>query len=189
MNSALDNYQTFIARTDDLCRTIADTLQEQITCSEGCSSCCKAITIFPVEAAAIAAYLESLPNEAAGEIRRHGAAHTGGERCPLLQEQSCLIYPARPVICRTHGFPIIFTEQEQRRSDCCPLNLKGLDTIPGSAIIDLDRLNPLLVAINALYISQADAAASYQERLTLAQALLPTKQEERDHAQANPEKK
>lgn len=174
MNHALHNYQNLIARTDELCRAIAEALGEQITCSEGCSSCCMAISIFPIEAAAIAAYLESLPMEVAGEIRRHAAANDGGERCPLLKEQRCLIYPARPIICRTHGFPIIFTEQAQRRSDCCPLNLKELDHIPGSAIIDLDRLNPLLVAINALYLSQADPVASYPERLTLVQALLLT---------------
>jgi uncharacterized protein len=99
------------------------------------------------------------------------AAHAGGERCPLLGNHRCLLYAARPIICRTHGLPIIYSEGSERKVDCCPLNLgEGEQPLSGSAIIDLDRLNTLLVAVNALFLAHADACG-LPERLTIAEAL------------------
>jgi len=171
MENLLENYYQMLARVDALCRGIRDVLAGRITCSEGCSSCCTAITLFPVEAAALNAALESLPDARQAAIRRHVAANAGGERCPLLEDHRCLLYAARPIICRTHGFPIIYTEGSEHKVDFCPLNLgEGEQPLSGSAIIDLDRLNTLLVAVNALFLSQADASG-LPERLTIAEAL------------------
>ena len=171
MDNLLDNYIQMVARVDALCRGIQAVLSGRITCSEGCSSCCTAITLFPVEAAALQAALQALPDEEQTAIRRHVAAHAGGERCPLLEDHRCLLYAVRPIICRTHGLPIIFSEGSERRVDFCPLNLgEGEQPLSGSVIIDLDRLNTLLVAVNSLFLSQADAGG-LPERLTIAEAL------------------
>jgi len=160
-----------VARVDSLCREIRAVLSGRITCSEGCSSCCTAITLFPVEAAALNAALEALPDARQVAIRLHVAEHAGRERCPLLENHRCLLYAARPIICRTHGLPIIYSEGSERKVDCCPLNLgEGEQPLSGSAIIDLDRLNMLLVAVNALFLSHADAGG-LPERLTIAEAL------------------
>jgi Fe-S-cluster containining protein len=171
MKQLLDNYYQMVSRVDALCREIQNALSDQITCREGCSSCCTAITLFPVEAAALAAALEALPDSERTSIQRHAAEHAAGERCPLLKDHRCLLYGARPIICRTHGLPIIYTEGTQRKVDCCPHNLvEGEQPLSGSAIIDLDRLNTLLVAVNALYLSHADAS-DLPERLTITEAL------------------
>lgn len=171
MNNLLDNYYQMVTRVDALCWGIQEALSDRITCREGCSGCCTAITIFPVEAAALQAALQALPDEEQAAIRRHVAAQAAGERCPLLKDQRCLLYAARPIICRTHGLPIIYSEEGQRKADCCPLNLNdGQPPVSGSAIIDLDKLNPLLVAVNALYLSHADSG-DLPERLTIAEAL------------------
>jgi Fe-S-cluster containining protein len=171
MDTLLDNYFQMVARVDALCRGIREVLSSQITCSEGCSSCCTAITLFPVEAAALEAALETLPEAQRTDIRQHVADHVGGERCPLLEEHRCLLYAARPIICRTHGLPIIYTEGSERKVDCCPLNMnEGDQPLSGSTVIDLDRLNTLLVAVNALFLSHADGEG-LPERLTIAEAL------------------
>lgn len=170
MENLLDNYRLMVTRVDALCRGIQDVLSGRITCSEGCSSCCTAITLFPVEAAALNAALEALPADQQMTIRRHVAEHADGERCPLLEQHRCLLYAARPIICRTHGLPIIYDEGSQRKTDCCPLNTIEGESVSGSAVIDLDRLNTLLVAVNALYLSHADLDG-LPERLTIAAAL------------------
>lgn len=170
MDHLLNNYYQLLSRVDALCRGIRGALSGQITCSEGCSSCCTAITLFPVEAAALLAALETLPQEKQDAIRRHVAEHAGGERCPLLEDHRCLLYASRPVICRTHGFPIIYSEGDERKADCCPLNQIEGETVPGAEIIDIDRLNTLLVAVNALFLSQSDAEG-LPERLTIPEAL------------------
>lgn len=174
MSGILANYKQLVARIDALCGAIQASLGDQITCSEGCSSCCTAITLFPVEAAALQAALDELPEEEAEEIRRHVAQHTSGERCPLLSHHRCLLYRARPIICRTHGLPIIYTEDNQRKSDCCPLNLNDAESVSGSSVIDLDKLNPLLVAVNSLYLSQAEISET-SERMTILEALTQKK--------------
>ncbi|MDA8428148.1 MAG: YkgJ family cysteine cluster protein [Geobacteraceae bacterium] len=171
MGNLLDNYYQMVARVDALCRGIQDVLSSQITCSEGCSSCCTAITLFPVEAAALRAALEALPQADRTAILRHVSEHAGEERCPLLEDHRCLLYDARPIICRTHGLPILYADGSEQKADCCPLNLtESEQPVSGSAIIDLDRLNTLLVAVNALFLSHADANG-LPERLTIAEAL------------------
>jgi len=158
---------------DELCAGIANTLRERIACAAGCSGCCAAITIFPVEAAALRETLDSLTEAEASVIRRHVEEHAGEEDCPLLSNDRCLLYEARPIICRTHGLPILFTEDGNQRLDCCPLNLTKGESLPGSAIIDLDRLNTVLVAVNALYLKQtAGASSDLPQRLSIAAALL-----------------
>jgi Fe-S-cluster containining protein len=170
MSNALGNYRQLIARVDELCRAIAAQLGEQITCSPGCSSCCTSITVFPVEAAALRETLNNLPTPEADAIHRHVSAHAAGERCPLLSHHHCLLYEARPIICRTHGLPIIYTTDNQRSSDCCPLNMTGVEAISGANVVDLDKLNTLLVAVNSIFLSQTDSPES-AARVTIAEAV------------------
>ena len=173
MKDPLKNYREFVSRVDELCAGIRNILGDQITCFEGCADCCKPISIFPVEAAAIAEELKSLTETEITAIRQRAAEQGENGRCPLLFDKLCSLYKARPIICRTHGFPILFTENGNQRLDYCTLNFtKEKKTLPGSAVIDLDRLNTVLVAINALYVKQARASSDFPERLTIAEAIL-----------------
>ncbi|NTW99744.1 MAG: YkgJ family cysteine cluster protein [Geobacteraceae bacterium] len=171
MSHFLDNYRQLTARVDALCNAIAAALGKQITCSAGCSSCCTSITVFPVEASAMRVALKSLPDREAEEIIRHVSEHAAGERCPLLHHHRCLLYEARPIICRTHGLPIIYTTDGQHSSDCCPHNLTEVESISGSSVVDIDKLNTLLVAVNSIYLSQTESTET-DVRVTIAEALI-----------------
>lgn len=172
MNHLLGNYRQLIAKVDQLCSGISHALGERITCSEGCGDCCASISIFPVEAAALREALEALPPGTAEHIRQHVAGHSGGECCPLLFDQRCLLYQARPIICRTHGLPILVREDGEQRVDCCPLNLTDGEPLSPSRIIDLDTLNTILVTINTLFLKETGAPSGQPERLTIARALI-----------------
>lgn len=170
MSHPLDNYNKLIAKIDALCKGIESALAGQITCSDGCSSCCTAITLFPVEAAALREALDALPEQDAESIRQHVAQNASEERCPLLSHHHCLLYSARPIICRTHGLPVTYIENHQHRSDCCPNNMTETETLSGLNVVDLDKLNALLVAVNSLYLSHSEKTDS-PERLTIAEAI------------------
>lgn len=116
--------------------------------------------------------MDALPILEAESIRQHVTLtlNASDERCPLLSHHHCLLYASRPIICRTHGFPIIYTEDHQLRSDCCPRNMTGTLSVSGTNVLDLDKLNALLVAVNSLYLSQAEAIDG-SERLTIAEAV------------------
>ncbi|MGB9080053.1 MAG: YkgJ family cysteine cluster protein [Desulfuromonadaceae bacterium] len=170
MSHVLENYRQLTARVDALCATIIAALGEQITCSAGCSSCCTSITIFPVEAASLREALQHLPDRQAEEIIRHVSEHAEDERCPLLLHHRCLLYEARPIICRTHGLPIIYTTDGRPSSDCCPHNLTETESLSGTSVVDLDKLNTLLVAVNSIYLTKT-ASAEPDVRVTIAEAL------------------
>lgn len=171
MNNLLCNYQNLIVRIDALASGIVNQLQSSLTCHAGCSSCCTEITIFPVEAAALSAALDSLPLEEAAAIRKQVASNAGNKHCPLLLDERCLLYESRPVICRTHGLPILFTENNHQRLDCCPRNTLDCESLPGTAVIDLDRMNTLLVAVNSLFLKESGFNSESLQRVTIVEAV------------------
>jgi uncharacterized protein len=163
----LENYLALLARVDELCSRTAERFASQLSCRAGCDACCRHLSIFAVEAAAIKEALRALP-EGKAELIRSTAENSGPESpCPLLHEGLCLLYEARPIICRTHGLPILINRDGESSVDFCPENFRDLASIPGSDVIDLDRLNAILAAINAVYLK----ANPGPERLTLARAL------------------
>lgn len=164
---ALANYHSLQEKVDSLCRSIEQTLGTAITCHAGCSSCCLAISVFPVEAAAMIEAAGKLPPEQLLHLKQRLQSWSGGEVCPLLADARCLLYEARPIICRTHGLPILLTEEGERRIDVCPLNCRGMERLPGEAILDLERLNTMLAAVNALYLREF--GIKLPERIALAE--------------------
>ena len=71
--------------------------------------------------------------------------------------------------------PIVTVQDGRRRADCCPLNFKTLSSLPGDAVISIERLNQMLVAVNSVFRSANSANRALPERLTMVQALRITK--------------
>lgn len=163
----LENYLTLLARVEELCQRTSQAFEDHITCHAGCDDCCRHLSVFAVEAAALREALRALPAEEAELIRSKSESSSPDTPCPLLHEGLCLLYQARPIICRTHGLPLLLLRDGERSIDFCPENFQGLPSIPGSAVIDLERLNMMLATVNALYLQSFPGP----ERLTVAEAL------------------
>ena len=169
----LHNYQDLLARIDVICREVEAEFGAHLACRAGCDGCCRHITLFPVEAAALAAALNDLPQEEADRIRARACNASPEGSCPLLENGLCLLYAARPIICRTHGLPLLTIQGGERTVDFCPLNFRDISSLPGKAVIDLDRLNMTLAAINALFVAKFfTGAPPEKERVTIAEALI-----------------
>ncbi|MDK9719052.1 MAG: YkgJ family cysteine cluster protein, partial [Trichlorobacter sp.] len=109
MAQPLDNYHRLLDKVDQLCEGITTLLGDALTCHAGCSSCCISISVFPVEAAALIEAAGQLTSEQCQQ-RKHQLSNPQNEDCcPLLLDDCCLLYQARPIICRTHGLPILIT--------------------------------------------------------------------------------
>ena len=169
--AGLGNYRELISRVDEISRKIEEDFRSEIACTGGCDGCCRHLSLFPVEAAALAVAFQELPLSERRRIRER-ACTSPIEPCPLLEQHQCLLYTARPLICRTHGLPLLINRAGKRRIDYCPLNFRGVSSLPGSAVIDLDRLNETLVAVNLCFISAPEQPSIWPERLTIAEALL-----------------
>lgn len=164
--AALANYHSLLAKVDELCRTIEQSLGDGITCHAGCSSCCLPISVFPVEMAAMLEAAGRLRPDELSRLKECLTTWNNGDFCPLLADNQCLLYGARPIICRTHGLPILLTDGDERRVDVCPLNCQGMEQLPGEAVLDLERLNTLLVSVNVLYLREV--GLNVPERVPLA---------------------
>lgn len=173
MSSALlANYQLLLERVDALCRSIEEACTGQIVCHRGCDSCCRHLRLFPVEAVALSEALRELPLPVRSRLRTAAAGRSERDPCPLLADGACLLYAARPIICRTHGLPLLTEVEGARSVDFCPRNFQGVERLPAAAVIDLERLNAALAAVNRLFVHESggdDAAAAL--RRTIAEIL------------------
>jgi len=171
-NSAyLQNYRNLTAKVDDICRLIATNYGSCLACREGCDDCCRHISIFPVEAESLDAALRELPAEEGARIRKLARA-ASSDACPLLESGRCLLYAARPMICRTHGFPFL-SAGPAGGIDFCPKNFIGVTSFPAACVIDINLLNTTLAAINSVFMEYSGITLlPGRERLTIAEALL-----------------
>lgn len=167
----LANYLSLLSRVDQLCGKITEQFPGQIACRAGCSGCCRQLSLFPVETANLVVAVKNLPDEIKAILSgRIQWAENGS--CPLLLNDCCTIYHSRPVICRTHGLPLVTETDGGRVVDCCPENFRAVESLPGSAVINLETLNSALVAINALFIiNNDDKRFQISDRYTIAEII------------------
>jgi Fe-S-cluster containining protein len=163
----LQNYLNLLGRVDELCGLTAARFGSQISCGPGCDSCCRHLSIFAVEAQALREALLAVSRQEASLIKQKAELAGPDGPCPLLHDGLCLLYQARPIICRTHGLPLLISRDGESSVDFCPQNFRELASIPGSDVIDLDRLNAILAAINSVFLQHFPGP----ERLSIAQAL------------------
>lgn len=173
MSKMLGNYAQLVAKVDRLSRGVESAFGDQLACRKGCSSCCRHLSLFWVEGAALALSLRELPEEEAAHLRSRARRSSPEDPCPLLQAGLCRLYPARPIICRTQGLPLLSKVDEKTRIDFCPKNFRGVASLPSTAVVDLELLNTALAAVNALFVREFFGGTSPPgERLTVAEALL-----------------
>jgi Fe-S-cluster containining protein len=118
-----------------------------IECRKGCSDCCVLGGVFAVEAEGMRRAVSRL-KPGIKKMLSDRIARRRGDRCILLYQDSCLIYKARPVICRTHGYPLLVNG----KLAFCDRNFRGIKAMDSGCVTDLDRLNLALAAINIAFM-------------------------------------
>jgi hypothetical protein len=137
----LTKYRKLLSAIDRLCAKITKNSDGGITCYMGCSSCCEAgISLCPLEAF---------------NIKESGAVQTSSDEnghCIFLKNDLCSIYDARPIICRTHGYPLLYDGIDGLELSLCDKNFTSAGSIDSSLFIDMEETNALLAALNLEFV-------------------------------------
>ncbi len=148
----IESFLTLRTRIDRFAASIRARYGEQISCKPGCLDCCQAgLTLITVEAVAIGKALGASDERVLLQAGQPSFSEEG--MCSFLDNEGlCSIYTHRPIICRTHGYPLKYEEQEN--ISVCDKNFAY--QIPHSSVIfDMDNLDAALFAINMDYCRRA----------------------------------
>lgn len=143
----LSNLRGLHARLDAHAAQVRTQHHERLACRVGCTSCCAGErTVTAVEAARLRQALDALPAAVRGAL---GPRDDG--LCPLLDATgACAVYAARPVVCRTHGLPLL----DGAALHTCELNFVepgALEAVSPEHVLAMDTVNTVLAAVDAVY--------------------------------------
>lgn len=148
----IKNYRALLKNIDERTDSLTTTHEKQMVCKKGCDKCCMAISVFPVEYYAIREALK----EQLGTFTPAGTKDE--EACLFLKDHNCQIYAYRPIICRTHGLPILYFNETEEGYELslCELNFTDFDfsQFDDQNTLMLDSFNSQLFQINSQFVEQ-----------------------------------
>lgn len=163
-------YREFLEDVDREAARLSELYSEHMVCRKGCSDCCTDISLLPLEW-----YALRERTGADNPPRRDG----GVERCSLLNAaEACSFYPYRPLICRTHGLPLLYLieeyDPEGHRVDSdepewqiswCDLNFTEVDEdsmeeiFEPEDVLNMEEWNLRLSSLNKEFLETPEGAA------------------------------
>ncbi|MBF0170893.1 MAG: YkgJ family cysteine cluster protein [Nitrospinae bacterium] len=151
---ALADYAAFVAEADARMGALTARHGGAITCHAGCDDCCRVErSALPIEAEIVRRALADLPLPT---IERLRAIPLSPDRCALLLDGLCAVYRARPLICRTHGAPLLVDTGEEMGVSICELNMAGFSDMPDfldDDLFDTVAANGGLSALNDRFVA------------------------------------
>ncbi len=146
----LKKYDELVEEIDQETERLNKMHRNQLQCRNGCDLCCMDYSIFPVEFYAIYEKLKS--NAVAPNTNKNPDENA----CVFLKDHSCMIYENRPVICRTHGLPLLYMNDDNEwELSNCELNFKTSDfnRFTVQKTFPQDKYNSKLFMLNKEFIS------------------------------------
>jgi len=161
--SSFNEYGSFLSETQELVKRLEADHAANLKCRAGCYSCCVNLSVFKVEFDYITK-----------QIKKAGLklSFDTNLSCGFLKNGLCSIYLFRPMICRTHGMPVIYLDNNKKwQVDFCPENF----TVAGSHLFNRDNtLNLELFNLKLYQINQNYCLANGynpEERIELHQLI------------------
>lgn len=159
----LARYRELCDHCEALALRVRSRFADEWQCRAGCSGCCQLGTVCGLEAVVLL--------QAGLASRLSGQNEDVGGPCCLLRDECCLVYENRPLICRTHGLPLVSGSLTEGEVDCCPLNLPalaGVAELEIDLVLDLDRLTENLMRLNLAFFLLLGQPEMAEARFSLA---------------------
>jgi uncharacterized protein len=144
----------------------------QMRCRSGCDQCCEIETVCALEAVLLRRAIVDLRKGQTGRPRPKRG------KCLLLEAGRCVVYADRPIICRTHGLPLVDKSHDPFRVSTCSLNFTGLplESLDVDKLFDEQRVSMNLMRLNlalCTLIGRADLAGVRFRMRDIVSARLP----------------
>ncbi|MCP4020754.1 MAG: YkgJ family cysteine cluster protein [Desulfobacteraceae bacterium] len=142
---------------------------DKMVCKKGCDECCRFLNLFAVEAFALSYAFLNMNHANQKTITQACKTSKKSQICPLLIKNECVLYPQRPIICRTHGLPIYMEKDGQKQVDFCPKNFKGIKGFGKEALLSIEQLNTTLTAVNAHFLESIETDSPLPDRIPISE--------------------
>lgn len=160
-----ESYQELVDEIDSqMVQLSRERLQNVLKCKAGCDDCCMQFSVLPLEAAIIA---QALQNSKLPVLNEHEPG-----KCRLLFSGLCLVYGARPIICRTQGMPLGYVDEGAGSIEvsACLLNFPNEYPLTQGELLMMDGFNQRLAQLNLEYCRASGIDPS--QRIALDDLLL-----------------
>lgn len=148
----IGKYLLLRENVDNSCSSLHNIHYNFTHCKQGCDECCMNFRLLPIEFYSILLFLK--------ESKLRNLNSSESESCPFLTNHSCTIYEHRPIICRSHGLPILDMDQDGDNWELsfCPLNFKDNDDeyFTHSNCYHQDTFNSKLYMLNLEFVKALD---------------------------------
>ena len=148
-NVHFKKYKLLLQEIDQLSANLEDIHRKHMKCKNGCDSCCIDFSIFPIEFHYIQNNLKK-ENPTLKEKSKNDV-------CAFLNNHSCTIYQYRPIMCRTHGLPLIYANDNgELELSACHLNFTefNFEDFTMENTLPQDKYNSTLFLLNKEFIAE-----------------------------------
>ena len=176
MKTKFTDYIKLVEKVDAFSDKVLREYADEIVCNKGCSSCCaKVLSFFPVELLYIVDYIKNNDVDiqlisdnikAIEENKLHS--------CPFLDNDECIIYDVRPIICRTFGLPAMVEVDDDNKAELliCEQNFANKQLkIEKEFLFNLNTLNSMLFIINSVFVKTYEEVDENIVRISVMDAL------------------
>lgn len=166
-NIHFEKYKSLVLEIDHHTRFLEDIHRKYMKCKNGCDMCCIDFSILPLEYYFIRNEL-NMKN-----IKPENEENSVNNVCSFLRNHLCIIYNHRPIMCRTHGLPLIYVNEEgEFELSACELNFTEFDfeDFTMENTLPQDKYNSKLFMLNKEFIRY------FKDRKFSEMDLIPMKQ-------------
>jgi len=181
----LDLFAELVAKVDVFFARVYAKHSTDMQCDKGCSDCCSdRLSITLLEAAALARTIGAMPEAQRQDLASHASRKDVSACAALANDGSCMVYEARPLICRSHGVAIRYGREldDGDKTDAalrlpvvaaCFKNFTGdggVDAVATEDVLDQTTVSATLGALDAAFADECGVPRG--TRIDLAQLVI-----------------
>ncbi len=169
-----NEYQQWIQQVDDQILELENCHSAYLKCKSGCAGCCQVDrTVNSIEAHILYRTILHLDSKNLKQLKKNLKKKN---HCPMLNKKTCAIYKHRPILCRTHGLPLFYVQDDDNTITFCQKNFKKLPenfNFTSDTLLNMETLNSKLREFDKNWVENVNRETWTADRIPIRDILLP----------------